>query len=199
MLRLACCCLVVVGLALNPWTARADDTESVVGEGFSGLGTGAGVGLAVGFLSTGKEFTSGEWKNLVFGTAIGALTGLGVGIVLGIVDASVYPDRLGVGHYMLRDMNLGLGVGVVAGAIVGALVWIDDGRAKDLLYGMAYGAIIGVGAGLILGIIEGSLRVSSGPPQRQPAVRRGIRFGIGMTPPARGEIPLPYPSITGTF
>ena len=199
MLRLACGCLLVLALASNPWTARADDTESVVGEGFSGLGTGAGLGLAVGFLSTGDEFKSGEWKNLVFGTAIGALTGLGVGIVLGVVDASVYPERLGVGHYILRDMNLGLGVGIVAGGIVGALVWIDDGRAKDLLYGMAYGALIGVGAGLILGIIEGTLRVSDGPPQRQPAVKRGIRLDIGMTPPARGEIPLPYPNITGIF
>jgi hypothetical protein len=191
--------LVVVGLALSPLAARADDTESIVGEGFSGLGTGAGVGLATGFLASGPKFESGEWKKLVFGTAIGALTGLGIGIVMGIVDASVYPDRLGVGHYILRDMNLGLGVGVVAGGIVGALVWLDDGRAKDLLLGMAYGALIGVGAGLILGIIEGSLRVSDGSGHREAVRNRRLRFDIGMMPPARGELPMPYPSISGTF
>jgi F0F1-type ATP synthase assembly protein I len=87
----------------------------------------------------------------------------------------------------------------VAGGIVGALIWLDDGRAKDLLLGMAYGALIGVGAGLILGIIEGSLRVSDGSGHRQAARNRRVRFDIGITPPVRGEIPLPYPSISGTF
>jgi hypothetical protein len=191
--------VVVVGLAVTPLAARADETQSVVSYAMEGLGTGAGVGLAMGFVATGHEFESGEWKTLLYGTAIGALTGLGVGVVVGVIDASTSPNRPGVGMYIMRDMNLGLGVGIVAGGIIGALVWLDDGRAKDLLWGFAYGALIGVGAGLVLGIIEGVIRTSSGNRSMDTSSRRGLQLSIGMTPPARGAAPLPYPMLTGRF
>ena len=188
-------CLVVLSLGLVPVLCRAqDETPSIVGYGLQGFGTGAAVGLAAGFLATGRTFESGEWKALVLGTGIGALSGMGVGIVLGAVDAGATPSGFGVGHYVLQDMNYGFGLGALAGATVGALIWVDHGRGKDVLTGMAYGTLIGAGVGLVLGIIEGALRKPA--PERAPKARLSLQLGFV---PSRGAVPWPYPMLAGRF
>ena len=187
------CLVLAAARVLTPPTAAAQDSPSIVSYGMEGFGTGAATGLAVGYLSTGRTFDSGEWRNLLFGAGVGALTGLGVGIVLGIADAGSEPYRPGMGYYILRDMDYGVGLGALAGATVGALVWLDDGRPKDVLIGMAWGAVIGTGAGLVLGTIEGALRLSAAPPPR-----RGVSLGFGFTP-GPGGAPLPSPVLSGRF
>jgi hypothetical protein len=185
---------LLLGVAIHPARCRAEDAPSIVGYAFEGLGTGAAVGLGVGYLSTGPEFKSSEWKKLAFGTAIGALTGLGVGLLLGTVDAATGQER-GVGFYMVRDSNYGFSVGLVTGGIIGALIWIGDGTGKDLLRGMAWGTIIGAGSGLLIGVLEGVLRGSS---HKSAQALNSLRIGVGFTTVGSGT-PVPYPSLSGRF
>jgi hypothetical protein len=140
---------------------------------------------------------------LVYGTAIGALSGLGVGILLGAIDAGTSRGR-GFGFYMLRDSNYGVSVGFVVGGLIGLLQWMgDDGRAKDVLIGLAWGTVIGGGAGFLVGIIEGALRSgnsSSGDPATSdPASSRRVRLGLAFTPNERGGVGTPYPTLSGRF
>lgn len=194
---------LALGISGARSTCRAEDAPSIVGYGFEALGTGAAMGLGIGYLSTGSEWESGEWKNLVYGTAIGALSGLGVGLLLGIVDAGTSRGR-GVGFYMVRDSNYGVAVGFVAGGIIGLLQWMgDEGRAKDVLLGFAWGTVIGGGAGFIVGIIEGALRSRSSsvedPAAYEVGSSRRMRFGVAFAPNERGGVGMPYPTISGHF
>lgn len=186
--------ILALCIVLAPSLCSAQqDGPSIVGYGLRGFGSGIGLGLATGYLATGSKFESGEWKTVVFGAAVGGLTGMGVGILLGVVDASAAPARYG--HYMLQDMSLGITLGLLAGATVGALIWLDDGRAKDVLIGLSGGVLIGAGVGLILGVIEGALRKPDQEPVKDPAK---LSFNIGFTP-GRGGVPLPYPSLLAHF
>ena len=197
MLRWVVCFAAIAMLieVVEPATCAAEDEgPSIVSYGLQGFGSGIGLGLASGFLATGHTFERGEWRTLLLGTAIGALTGMGVGITLGAVDASTTPYGFGVGHYMLQDMSYGVTLGVLGGATVGALVWLDDGRAKDVLIGLAAGALIGGGVGLLLGVLDGSLRKR---PER-PEPEKKLSFNVGFTP-GNGGVPWPYPSVRGRF
>ena len=173
-----------------------DDTPSILGYAFEGFGTGLATGFAVGYLSTGPKFEGGEWRKLLIGGGVGALTGLGVGLILGVVDASTMPDDRGVGFYIIRDSNYGYAVGSLTGAVIGALIWAGGGVAKDLLKGLAWGTVIGAGTGLLLGIVEGSIRTSSRSSSSDTA--SALRFNLGFVPSEDGA-PLPYPSLSGSF
>ena len=189
-------CALACLLHCTAGAARADDDEalSIVGYGLEGLGTGAATGLALGYLATGREFHGSEWRTLAWGTAIGALSGLGVGILLGTVDAATGPGR-GVGFYMIRDSNYGFTVGFLAGGIIGALIWLGDGTGKDLLRGMAWGTVIGAGSGLLIGILEGALR---GRSRSASTGARRLRLGVAVAAEGGGA-PLPYPLLSGSF
>lgn len=186
--------------SLQPGVCLADDDEapSIVGYGLEGMGTGAATGLALGYIATGSEFHSREWRTLVWGTAIGALSGLGVGVLLGTVDAASGPRR-GYGFYIIRDSNYGFTVGLLAGGIIGALLWLDDGTGKDLLRGMAWGTVIGAGTGLLVGVLEGALRGSSRRSENYQAPPRSrVQLGVGFAANGGGA-PIPYPMLTGRF
>ncbi len=129
------------------------DGPSLFAYGWDGFWTGAMVGLASGYVATGGTYQSYEWKTLVLGLGIGALSGLSVGITLAITDASA-DSRMG--WLILRDTDYGCVLGALGGAAVGALVWINDGRAKNVLTGAAIGALIGAGVGVVFGVVEGT-------------------------------------------
>jgi hypothetical protein len=175
-----------------------DDTPSVLGYALEGFGTGFAVGLATGFVSTGHTFEGGEWRKLVWGAGIGALGGVGIGLILGIVDAGTTPHGRGVGFYIMRDSNYGFSVGALVGGVVGALVWASGGRGKDFLWGLAWGTIIGAGTGVILGIVEGALRNRNGGNHESASARR-VQIGLGFTPSEKGSAPIPYPMLSGHF
>jgi hypothetical protein len=153
-----CCTASALALFAGVWLvpsavrAETDDTPSVVAYGFDGFWTGAQIGLASGYLATGREYESDEWRKLVFGAGIGALIGVGTGITLGVVDVSGGPPH--TGHLILRDVGYGVGLGSIVGLAVGALFLIDDGRPKNLLTGAAIGTLAGAGAGVVFGLIE---------------------------------------------
>jgi hypothetical protein len=188
--------LVVGCLLATPALCSAEDesTPSIFGYALSGFGTGIATGFATGYLVTGPTWESDEWKTVLWGGGIGALTGLGIGVVLGVVDAGSAPGGRGIGFYIMRDANLGFSVGALAGGVVGVLYWAGGGTSKDLLTGLSWGTVIGAGAGVILGVVEGALR----SPEQAKQTARGVRFDLGVLPSDSG-VPLPYPSLSGRF
>jgi hypothetical protein len=137
-----------------PTTCLADDgAPSILSYGLKGFWTGAEIGLAVGYLSTGSDFTSSEWKSLAIGAGIGAIAGLGVGITLGVVDTGS-DMQPGTGWYVLRDLGYGVTLGALAGTAIGAIAMIDSGRWKNLPIGASIGALIGGAAGIAIGFVE---------------------------------------------
>jgi hypothetical protein len=146
-------------LALGVWALPSlalaqDEAPSIVKYGLDGFWTGATVGLAAGYIATGNDYESREWRKLVFGAGVGALAGVGVGITLGISDVGDPPPR--AGWLVLRDTRLGTGLGAVVGTAVGALFIIDSGDLKDLVVGASWGTVIGAAAGAAFGVIEAS-------------------------------------------
>jgi hypothetical protein len=172
---------LVAGFWLTPAISRAQaprtatDTPSIVAYGFDGFWTGAQIGLASGYLATGSEYESEEWRKLVFGAGVGALVGVGVGITLGVVDVGGGPPA--TGYIILRDVGYGVGLGAIVGTAVGALFLIDDGRPKNLLTGAAVGTVVGAGAGLVFGLIE-SAASSSDPIGPDRAGIDSLRFTV---------------------
>jgi hypothetical protein len=180
--------------------AAQDDGPALFQYGFRGFWTGAELGLAAGYLATGSNYESGEWRSLVLGLGIGALIGVGTGVTLGMVDASD-ATRPRYGWYVLRDMGYGALLGAFTGAAVGALFWVDDGRPKDVLIGLSAGALIGGAVGIAFGLVEGA-----GAEPRGRGSRRGNRAfadrGVKLTlfaAPGRGSIPALGPGLTGRF
>jgi len=193
---------VFVSLATpNRCFAEEDSTPSILGYALEGFGTGIAVGFASGYLATGPKFEGGEWRTLLWGGGIGALTGLGIGVILGIVDASTVPNGRGVGFYIMRDSNYGYTVGALAGTVVGALIWAGGGVSKDLLLGLAWGTVIGAGAGIIMGVIEGALRNRGGNTGGTARIERRTPFqvGLGITPGLEGGAPITYPTLNARF
>jgi hypothetical protein len=178
-----------------PSSCFADDsTPSIVSYGMDGFWTGAQIGLAAGFLTTGSEYRSEEWRKLVFGAGVGALTGVGLGLTLGILDLGEAPPQ--TGGLILRDVGYGVGLGAVVGTAVGALFLIDSGDAKNLLTGAAVGTLIGAGAGLAFGVIEGAA-ADRAP---GPALADGpARASLKLTLIGSEESLWPMPAVAGTF
>jgi hypothetical protein len=149
---------LAMSLALNavaPAKSQAamPDADILLDYGFRGFTLGAELGLSVGYLSAGNRYEQHEWRKLVLGMGIGALAGLTTGIIIAVAD--VASGSVPVGYYVLRDAGYGTWIGAAVGAIVGALLWVDDGRPRDLIQGAAYGSLFGAVAGLAYGIIEG--------------------------------------------
>lgn len=162
--------------------------------GFRGLFLGAGLGLAVGYLSTGNKYESGEWKNLVVGAGVGGLLGIGTGITLALVDEGAL--RVPMGRYVLRDMWYGALLGAAAGAGIGALFFIDSDRPKDILIGTAIGALPGAALGLVFGLIEGW----NAPPRHQRDRGEGARVGFTLAAvPTGSRVPTLVPALHGRF
>lgn len=193
--------LGLVGLsAPTRCMAEGDDTESILSYAFKGFGSGIAVGFAAGYLSTGPKYESEEWRKLLWGAGIGSLTGLGIGVILGVVDSAASPEQPGVGFYILRDVTYGYSLGALAGGIIGVLYWAGGGVSKDVLVGMAWGTVIGAGTGVVLGVLEGVLRRKSDDANVESQARRPtLQLGLGFTPPSEHGAPLPYPTLTAHF
>ena len=175
-------------LAASPAPAQAEeDPPSVLRYGLDGFWTGAQIGLASGYLATGSEFESEEWRKLAFGAGLGALIGVGVGISLGVADLGSSPPA--IGHLVLRDMGYGVGLGAIVGTAAGALFLIDGGEPKTLLNGAAIGTLAGAGAGIVFGLIEGA---ASRPDSAATATLRLTFIGSDQSY-------LPLPALEGTF
>jgi hypothetical protein len=168
--------------------------------GFKGFFTGAPIGLAAGFLATGKEYESDEWRTLVIGAGVGALVGTGVGITLGFVDIETTPP--GTGWLVLRGIGVGAVLGAAVGAAVGAIAIVKSEEPKDVLTGASWGALIGSGVGIAFGIVEGAAahRAPKSQPLQDPKLSPptpGMSVGFSMVGSEGSLVPLP--ALVGTF
>jgi hypothetical protein len=140
-------------LAPSRSLAAMPDTGAIVDYGFKGFTLGMECGLAVGYLATGDVWERHEWRTVVLGMGIGALSGMTLGVLISVAD---YTGRgVPVGYYVLRDANYGTWIGAAMGTIVGMLLWLDDGHPRDAVRGAAYGTLFGAVAGVAYGIIDG--------------------------------------------
>jgi hypothetical protein len=189
---LAAAAALSVGFFAAPAQAAArDEPPAAVAYGFDGFWTGAQIGLASGYLATGRRYEDHEWRKLVWGAGLGALIGAGVGITLGIVDVGSAPPH--TGHLVLRDIGYGVGLGAIAGAAVGALFWADGGEPKDLLTGAAIGTLAGAGAGVVFGLLEGALASS----ESDVAQAAGVSWRLSVIGSDASDLPMP--AIEGRF
>jgi len=196
-------------------SAQSED-EGVFTYAFRGLGIGAPVGAAAGYLLTRDDsWQSDDWKDLGMGVAIGAITGAVGGIAIGITDLS--DGQMGMGATVLRDTWYGTLLGITVGAIVGGVLVMDSGQAKDILGGMAWGAVIGAPVGIGVGFIEAGMRGQMGmtnaphyarlsAPSSAGSRERGLEFALV---PVRGLAEPPHvggrpevvwvPTLVGNF
>src|ERR1039457_2702865 len=91
-------------------SARAADVQppTVFDGAYQGLLVGGLTGLSVGYLFARQDgwHGSSDWKPLVYGAGIGALTGSVLGLTLGIVDMS--QGKPGRNGYVMRDGLYGI-------------------------------------------------------------------------------------------
>ena len=159
-------------------------SPSVFTYGWRGLAVGGLAGLSLGYIIARDDgFESDDWKPVVYGLGVGALTGGALGLTLGFIDLD--DDRPGMGNIALRDMLYGAVFGMAAGAIVGALVLIESEEPEHILFGAAVGTLSGTLVGLVVGIIEGR-RIIDSPQHRYPG--RGLGPSFGLTRDAGGRL-----------
>jgi hypothetical protein len=185
--------MVVLAVCSLAASARAQGrAPSIFEYAYEGMGLGAGVGLAGGYLVARDDgWQKSDWKPLVYGGGIGALVGSGIGLTLGVVDLTQSkPSRRG--HIILRDMGLGAGFGFTVGAIAGGLTAISTEKVEHVLLGGAIGILSGAALGGILGIFDGPDK-SEHATSRQP-------FGMAIVPVLEANGKLAYlPSLAGHY
>ncbi len=169
----------------------ADDVPSIITYGTNGFWTGAQIGLATGYLATGNDYESREWRKLVFGAGVGALSGVGIGITLGIVDAGARPPAMG--WLILRDTGYGVGLGSLVGLATGALFMLDSPDTKYLVRGVAIGTLAGAALGVVAGVIQGI----STDDDAAPASKSAFSWRLGVAGVADSDALLP--ALEGTF
>jgi hypothetical protein len=175
---------------------------SIISYGTNGFWTGAQIGLATGYLATGKDYESGEWRKLVFGAGVGALSGVAIGLTLGIVDAGAEPPAMG--WLVLRDAGYGIGLGTLVGLATGALFMLDSPDTKYLVRGAAIGTLAGASAGIVVGVIQG---ISSKPKSKESAGAglEGLSWQLGVTgveqlrAPGEAQAFTFLPAVSGSF
>ena len=193
--------LVFAASTLSPARSRADmpDAASLVDYGFKGFTLGLELGLAVGYITTGKTWEKNEWKKLVISAGIGALAGMSTGIVVSVADST---SGGAGGYYILRDAGYGTLLGGTMGALVGVLLWVDNGRPKDVLRGAAYGALLGAALGIVYGVVEASnSRGRDEYDDDDAALKLGEGWHLTVTPtiPDEGAVPGMAAVIDGRF
>ncbi len=150
-------CLAIVLGCLVPSARAADLQPPTVFDGaYQGLLVGGVAGLSTGYLFArrGGWHSSNDWKPLVYGAGIGALTGSVLGLTLGIVDMS--QNKPGRNGYVMRDGLYGAGLGAVLGGIAGGLAALSSKKGEHILLGgihrRAVGRVPGHGRGVRRGL-----------------------------------------------
>lgn len=147
---------MVLGLGgVSPHKAHAQtgDASTVFSHGLTGLGVGAHLGLATGYLIARNDgWRSSDWRTLGFGVGIGALIGAGAGVGLGIAE-SARPESP-FAYRLLRNTATGATFGTAVGAVAGAVAWLSSDKGEHVLLGAAIGTLVGAGAGLVLTAVQ---------------------------------------------
>jgi hypothetical protein len=110
----------------------------------TGVATGAGVAVAV-------RVVAGVAAGVVAGVVVGVVAAVGVGGLIGLIDAINDPDSTnssGPLDSWRNDRRFVLAVGVVAGVMVGVVA------------GVVAGAVVGVGVATVSGLFSASISSS---------------------------------------
>jgi hypothetical protein len=196
-MRMLALVTVLSSLVLAAPCARADDTlsnptrserepPSMLSYAFTGLGTGALVGLSGGYLAARDanwDWGKREYRAIGLGASIGALSGIALGLGLGAADLGA--DAPGYGGVVLRDTLYGTGLGAVAGLLAGGISAFARSDAEHALFGTAIGAVAGAGVGMIIGFIEAPRAVRERKKEEQP---RTVTPAVSATRDARNEL-----------
>lgn len=141
-----------------------DSAPSVFTYGYRGFWVGTLTGLSTGYLVARHDGWEGDdWRPLVLGGGIGAVSGAVFGLGCGFIDLA--DDRPGLGAFVLRDTLYGALFGMTVGAVVGGLYIIKTHDAENLLFGASIGTLVGTGLGVGVGFIEGA-RMRDSPAHR---------------------------------
>jgi hypothetical protein len=198
-----CALLAAAAVALPERALAAEEAPSIITYGSNGFWTGAQLGLATAYLATGQDYESREWRKLVFGAGVGALSGVAIGITLGIVDSGSEPPAMG--WLILRDAGYGIGLGALVGVATGALFMLDSPDTKYLVQGAAIGSLAGAGVGIVVGVIQG---ISSKPKAKEPASsaestapswQLGVASVKSLHAPSEAQSFVLLPAISGRF
>lgn len=192
-----CALLAAAALALPERALAADDPPSIITYGTNGFWTGAQIGVATAYLATGKDYESREWRKLVFGAGVGALSGVAIGLTLGIVDSGSTPPAMG--WLILRDAGYGIGLGSLVGLATGALFMLDSPDTKYLVRGLAIGSLAGAGVGVVVGVIQGVRSEPKEAPKSAFNWRLGVASVQELQAPNERESTLLLPALEGTF
>jgi hypothetical protein len=159
------------------------ETGSVLVYSLQGFFAGALVGLSVGYLVTSNSHVESAWRSTVLASGIGALSAAGLGLGLGLLDATSERRPL---RFVMRDALYGTLLGAAFGACVGGLAALGSHDGRDALVGASIGGISGFALGGLTGVLEGQLRT------------RSVAIGLGTTLDARAK-QLPLASLHGRF
>lgn len=185
--------VLIAGLLVTSTAAAEDDDAgSTFAAGYRGFLTGGFAGLGVGYLIVrGDDGGGDDLRTLGFSAGVGALSGAGVGLALGLMDlGDPGPSR---GAIIMRDALYGVGFGVLTGAAAGGLSVIQTGDGEHALLGAAIGSVAGAGLGLVVGVIDAERARAR---WRRQAVR--IVPAMGGTRDASGQL-VWVPSIAGSY
>ena len=149
----------VLGVLLSPCLNAEDffgappkGTPSVINYGWQGMTLGATIGLSFGYIQY-ADAADPKIKTVALDTAYGALAGTGVGLALGMFDAS--RGKKGYGAIILRDMRLCGKLGAAVGSIFGVVSALKNDNWENLGTGAAWGYIGGSVVGLGISFYEG--------------------------------------------
>jgi hypothetical protein len=160
--------------------------------GIDGFGMGIVAGLAGGYLVARENgLHASDWRPLVAGAGIGALTGGALGLTFGLV-VSGDPAAQGRSYLIVREMGRGGQFGLLAGGIIGGLVALSNDHPENILFGAAIGTLTGTAAGLVLGSLE---RNPWAPARVGPVA---LQLGVAPCQTARGALSW-GPSVLGRF
>jgi hypothetical protein len=180
--------------AAEPSEGQREDAPSVLSDALDGLLLGALVGASGGYLRARRHgFDSDDWRPIVLGAGIGALSGVGVGLAAGFVDLAA--EHPGAGYIALRDTLYGTGLGLLLGTITGALVMVGSDKPEHIGFGAAIGGLTGAGVGLAVGLIEGPRVVKRA---NQPAALGRARPVLALVRDVGGAL-LPVPAVAARF
>jgi hypothetical protein len=171
--------------------ARQTEPPSALLHGLQGFLAGALVGTGIGYLTIG-ESAHEPWRDVLLGAGVGGLSGAGLGLGVGLLDASM--GKRSAARYVMRDMLYGTGLGALFGSVVGGLVALDSDDAEDVLVGGSIGAISGALLGVVTGVVEGQWR----KPHGHDAAKTRISAVLGLSRDRAGQHLL-LPGVAGRF